>query len=501
MRADYLTRWQGNYRAGLHRLRTEGTVIERAWHDHAATVTATGHATISTGCLPSRHGITGNTFYDRLAGKSVRAVEDDSTALVGGAPDIGASPKYLLHSTIGDWLKEKSPESKVICASFKDRAAVLLGGQRADGVYWYDSKTGNFVTSNFYSQTLDPVVEAFNTSGVKDIWKDSIWAKVDSMVPYEGADTVAEENDGVHTYFPHSILPDGDTSQSAYFAGLWSTPFADDLVLRFCEELVTKERLGADSIPDLLGVSLSAADIIGHAYGPHSQEVEDYYRRLDEYLARFLRHLDKTVGKGSYVLVLTSDHGVCPFPEIEIARGNHQARRVLSHEFHDDVRDALRKAFPQRPEAEMLVEQVAGGFMVTDSLGLDASARVQVAAAIESIDYVSEVYLHAELAADTVESPVGRRFKNGFHPDRAPDLMVSFSEWVLISESAHGTTHGTPYRYDTDVPLIFFGRAIAHRDEAVRTVDIAPTLAAILGVEAPPDVDGRALRPASSSAP
>jgi predicted AlkP superfamily pyrophosphatase or phosphodiesterase len=501
MRADYLTRWQGHFTGGLHRMITEGALFTNAVHDHAATLTATGHATIATGCLPSQHGITGNKFWERDSVKSVGAVEDKLTMLVGGSAGTGASPKRLLRQSIGDWLKLQSPNSKVVSASLKDRAAVLLGGFKSDGVYWYDPTTGNFVSSTHYLETLPPSVTSFNNSGAKDSWTDSSWTKFDSLLPYQGLDSVPDENDGIHVTFPHAISPNGDTSRAKYYDGLWETPFADALLLQFGADLIVHNEMGVDSIADILMLSLSAADLIGHSYGPDSHEIQDYYLRLDKYFGEFLGVLDTVVGRNNYLIVMTSDHGACPFPSFEKSRGNDQGRRVLSKEYKHDVAAALTAEFPRYTHVESLLISVSGGFVIDTAAAQryavnDSTLTKRAAKAIESIPYVANVFTYHQLSAITSGNrPYERLFRNSFHPDRAPDLTVRLREWVYIMDSARGTTHGTPYHYDTGVPLLFFGATVrgGSNSSSVRTIDIPPTIAKMLGIAVPPDIDGKSL--------
>lgn len=501
MRTDYLTRWSEAYSAGVSRLLTNGAVFLNAHHDHAATVTATGHATISTGSIPAHHGIVGNSFYDRKSGTVVHSVHDDATTIVGKPSEGGSSPLRLLRSTMGDWLKEVSPQSKVYSLALKDRPAVLMGGRHSDGVYWYDDETGDFVTSTFYTESLPDWVSEFNRSGAKDIWRDSLWTKVKPTLAYQGEDIVEAEKGGANSAFPHRLVAESDPSDAHYYSGLYDSPFGDALLLRFSWKLFNSEQLGADDIPDLLMVSLSAADLVGHGYGPDSHEIEDYYLRLDGQLGAFLDSLDARVGAGNYLLVFTSDHGVCPLPELAVNQGMSDARRVPPAEFRSDVGNALLGTFADCYDAASLLKPYGSGFMVDSTIAFEcglsiAEVEYQAAAAIAELDYVADVFTFAQLqdtAAD--DRSHANLFRNTFHPERAFDLEVDFKEGVLMTSYPSGTSHGAAYHYDTDVPIIVFGAGIppGMYADSVRTVDIAPTIADVLRITPDSDVDGEVL--------
>lgn len=502
MRADYLTRWSDTYAGGLHRLLEHGAVFTDARHSHAATVTATGHATIATGTNPCKHGVVGNSFYDRAVGRDVHSVDDSTTTIVGGGGGPGASPHKLLRSTIGEWLKQESNESAVCAVSLKGRAAVMMGGHHPNACYWYDQGDGNFISSTYYMSRLPVWATAFNESGLKDTWRDTVWSRTDLGATYHSEDTVAAEAGGMKSSaFPHLVADPDDTSWTAYYGALYSTPFADAFLLRFCDQLLASEKLGADDSPDLLLVSLSAADLVGHAYGPQSLEVRDYYLRLDRQLGIFLDTLDARIGKGNYVFALTSDHGVCPLPELAVNQGMPTARRLMSKDFRDDVARALQAEFPECGRAESLLVRAGYGFVIDSSLarasGLAPDDAIRRASsALERLNYVADVFTHSQLSADTVDNrPFAELFRNSFYAPRQPDLLINFEEGVFLTSSRTGTTHGSPYHYDTDVPIVFYGAGVAPgvHDEPVLTVDIAPTMAALLHVQPEAGVDGTVL--------
>jgi predicted AlkP superfamily pyrophosphatase or phosphodiesterase len=274
------------------------------------------------------------------------------------------------------------------------------------------------------------------------------------------------------------------------------------MLLQFCSELVLHEQLGADAVPDVLFMSLSASDAIGHSFGPDSHEIQDYYLRLDKYLLPFLKMLDANVGAGKYLFVLTADHGVCPLPEVEAARGNTAARRIRSDIYQSDVRNAIARAFPNCQKPESLIAFLGPSIIINEPYAAACSlqtelTRFRIAAAVQRVGYVADVFTLDQLASDTADfRPCAQQFKNGFRADRSPDLFVNFYEWVLVTGSSFGTSHGTPYHYDTDVPLVFFGDGVEAEiyESQARTVDIAPTVTALLGFTSPSDLDGQVLR-------
>ena len=498
MRADYLSRWAPLYTKGLHRLLNEGAYFPHAMHAHAHTVTAAGHATIATGSYPSHHGIVGNSYYDRLSGRSISAVAETTAMTLGGSGGAGASPHNLLRTALGDWLKKMSPSSRVFSASLKDRAAVFPGGKGPDCAFWYDKKTGDFVTSTYYADALPEWTATFDNSGVKDLWRDSIWNKSAPADIYQFEDVVMAEEGGKNSDFPHKITTKSDPA--AYYNGLYSTPFADAYLLTFCRQLLHAEHLGEDAIPDLFMISLSAADLVGHDYGPHSNEIQDYYLRLDDQLGRFLDSLDALVGKGNYLFALSSDHGVCPLPELAVAMGLPDARRLMSNEFKADVKRVLARSFPVFENASELLKGVDGGFVVDTSIAAECGMTVteachKSAAALEKLEYVADVFTYDQLQSVEDTRPFAGLFRNSFHPDRSPDLVVNFKEGVLLTSSKYGTSHGTPYHYDTDVPIVFYGPGVVagQYDDTVYTVDLAPTMAALLKITPEKTIDGHAL--------
>ncbi|MBI5267160.1 MAG: alkaline phosphatase family protein [candidate division Zixibacteria bacterium] len=499
MRADYVTRFTPYFTGGLKRILSEGAVFDSASHEHANTETAVGHATLSTGCFPSHHGIVGNEFYDRLHDQIVYAVEDTTTRLLRttSAPlkrddSLGSSAHYLLRSSIANWVAQADKHNRVFSISLKDRSAILMAGQsaqentRADAVYWWDRKTGDFVTSTAYAQALPEWVNRFNRSGARDNWRDSVWNRIGDTTQYDaiGPDSVALENDGIHTAFPHRFTT--ERGNRSYYDALYYTPYADQLLIGFARELIRKEKPGKGKGFDLLMISCSAADAVGHSFGPMSQEIFDHYLRLDKCLDTLIRTLDSALGRDNYVIALSSDHGCANLPPVEnrISVRDYQAAvlGVAKEAMASSLLDFRRDSVISFLGSDLIIRR--NRLAPIDS----ANESLLIRALTWSLDKLP--FVLKEESAETI-----RMLDNNFYPGRMPDISVILKENLLLTSSTTGTGHGTPYWYDRHVPLAFWGVHIKpqHLTYRVRTVDMAPTLADLIGIAQPDSVDGVSL--------
>ena len=506
MRADYLERYADLYRGGLSRFRREGAWFTQAHLQHALSYTAPGHASVATGSDPARHGIIANNWFDRASGTEMYAAEDPQVRpVLTGASAVtlpGRSPRQLEGPALGDWLKGQVPAARVFSVALKDRAAVLMGGQAPDRAYWYSVEVSGYVSSSWYAGGTPPPVwvAEFNASGAAMERFVAGWTRVRDSSAYlrSGPDHVEAEADGQHTSFPH-LFDDGTPAARVAFAkGLLTTPFGDELTLRFARKLISAEQLGADDTPDLLMISCSSADYIGHAYGPFSHEIEDYYLRLDGWLGELLTELDEHVGKDSYVLALTADHGALPLPEEARLRGHSSARRVPAAEYRAKARAAISTALTQLglPPQTLLHLGEDGVWLAPVAGQPPAEVHTAVAQALRGLDFVADTFTAAELAGPRDDSrPFHANYRRSYFAGRSPDVQLRFKQWHLVDAQARGTSHGSPYEYDTHVPVLFFGagvRAGVH-EQRVGTTDVAPTLAELLGVTVPAAIDGRSL--------
>jgi predicted AlkP superfamily pyrophosphatase or phosphodiesterase len=478
-RYDYLTRFRGEYSGGLNRLLTKGAVFTNAEYEHFPTVTAVGHSTFLTGATPSISGIIGNDWYDRASGKNVTSVTDDTVKLVGGRTDAGASPRRMLVSTVGDELKiANDGKSRVIGISFKDRSSVLPAGHMADGAFWFEAKTANVVSSTYYFPDLPGWVKDFNSSKPADKYLGAVW----NLAPYSD-----------------KTIKMAATPSEKYYDDLKATPFGNELIESFAERAITAEQLGKRDTTDVLAVSFSSNDYVGHDTGPDSPEVHAMCVLTDQLLDKFFRFVDGQVGIENVLVVVSADHGVVSRPEVTAARkmpGGRMPARVIQ----DAVQAGLTEKFG---EGKWIISPSEHSLYLNRELmhQKKLDERIVERAAMEVvrvIPHVARVYTREQLAnGQAMEDEVGRRVMNGYNTQRGADLvMVLEPYWIYPSRDPRQvTTHGTPYTYDAHVPVIFMGPNIkaGRYNRKVAVNDIAPTLATILDVATPSGSVGRVL--------
>ncbi len=484
-RADYLERFRPLLRFGLDRLLRESIVFADVRHDHAWTKTAPGHATLATGVHPSRHGIVSNEWYDRELGKVVDSDEDDRW-------DDDRSPHHLLVPTLADRMKELWPDAKVFGASGKSRGAILPAGRSADRAFWLDDETGRFLTSTYYGATEPAWLEAFHRDSFLDRRFGAPWEPLPEAVAAGAAYGIEPLDRGLaFPPLPRAIGRASVHPDEFYYEDVYWTPFIDRFLLEFAQTLLVEERLGADAYPDFLSLSFSALDLVGHAYGPDSIELLDTLLRLDRVLGELLDFVHEHVGLENTLVSLSADHGVSPVPEISIARG-YAARRFGLEE----------RLCVQSTDSRLDRELGAAGWFLDDfrldpeavaAAGLSqAEAEAAAARLIEQCPGVERAWTATELtSAGGADDPMRRLHRNNFYPGRSPDLLVQFEAWS-VNRTDNTTTHGSPYPYDTRVPWLLRlpSGAGATVDEPALTVDVAPTLAALLRIEMPGELDG-----------
>ena len=494
MRADYLERFAHRYTGGLKKLVSEGQVFTNAHQDHAITATSPGHAAISTGTYPRKSGIVSNSWWDKESWRGVYSVEDE-VPLLGINGEAGRSPANLQRSTIGDWLKESYPGSKVYAVGLKDRATILMAGHKADAAYWYYAPLGYYVTSEYYHKRRYPAwLMDFNAQNLPLAYWEQEWEHARPADSYTASreDPYPHEHDGEHTAFPHEVP--GDSLR--HLAEFRYVPFSDGLTFKLAETLIAEEDLGKDNEPDLLFIAASAADYIGHRFGPYSHEIEDYYIRLDEYLQELMEFLGSTIDKGRVLVVLTSDHGVLPLPE-ELNRRSIDSKRVNERKELAPIVQSVLNAYKINTVKASFVNGITIQFdkaQITPAL--EREIFEAMADAIRDHPDVVDAYTIYELAgADSLHRNKGDQFRKSYFPGRTSDITVQWRSNVLVSEYARGTTHLSPYDYDTHIPLIFWGKEFqpAQSNQYTRAVDIAPTLAEILKIPVPVGVDGKKL--------
>lgn len=454
-RYDYLTKFNAQFTGGFRRLLDRGAVFTNAYYDHMPTVTAVGHSIVLSGAMPSSSGVVGNEWYDRDSGEQITSVSDDKVQQLGAPAKRGASPHRLLVSTVGDELKMSGrAHSKVVSLSIKDRSAIMPGGHMADGAYWFDKPSGNFVSSTWYFKELPAWVAAFNEKKAIDQWKGDLgYARMAETLP------------------------------------------GNDMVELFAEAAIEGENLGRDTGTDLLSMSFSANDTIGHAKGPDSPEAKAITLHTDKVLARFFDYLDKRVGLSNVMVVLSADHGVAPLPEL-MAERKMPGGRIPESTVLKAVTSALNARYG---EAKWVLGKSGPSPYLDHKLiaasKLDLEEVQQTAAqAVRDLPHIARVFTREELRRGLAQNDmIGRRVQNGFFYQRASDLVIVPEPYWLFEKA--GTSHGTPWNYDAHVPVIFMGPGIkaAKYNERVEVNDIAPTLSTILEVETPSGSAGRVL--------
>lgn len=479
-RYDYTIRFRADYHSGLARLLDHGAVFADARYIHIPTVTAIGHSTFLSGATPSVSGIVGNEWFDRSSNRTVTSVSDPATLLLGGSPGVkGSSPHRLLVSTVGDELKMAGRSRKVIGISIKDRGSILPSGHMADAAYWFDNDSSHFVSSNYYMKELPPWINQINQQGPIRKYLGVTWSPVDAR---PGDKPFCTMTAGAEVRFCGSIE---------------ATPFGNELLEDFAEKAIENEGLGTHEGTDVLTLSLSSNDYVGHAVGPDDPEVRDISIRTDRLIGKLLDFIDAKIGAGNTLVVFTADHGVAPVPEVNQAR-KMPGGRLDSAAISQAIGNALSAKFGK------------GDWFVADSYGYfylnyetikknnaDAVEVRRVAAeAARAIPHIARAYTSDELLRGEAAASgdfVGRAAQLGFYGPRSGDLVVIPEPYYMFS--SQGTTHAAPFGYDNHVPLIFFGPGIRPGAyyQAVTVNDVAPTLAAILEVETPSGSVGKIL--------
>src|SRR6266496_2807543 len=481
LRPDYLDRYRPQLKSGLAMLLKQGAVFTEAYHDHAVTETAPGHATILSGRWPAHTGIIRN-----FAG-----VQDSTTSLIG-VTGIGASPARFRGTELFDWLKAAEPAARALSVSGKDRGAILPIGRAKEQVYWYVG--GVFTTSRYYADSLPLWVRVFNGERVPFRAAGTQWTLFLPERDYPEPDSVPYENQGRDIVFPHRLPTDSGQAALAFIA----TPTMDSLTLAFALEGVRALQLGSRGATDLLAVSLSTTDYVGHAYGPDSREIHDQVVRLDRYLGRFLEQLFVRYGRNNVLVVLTADHGVTPYPERARALGHPGAVRVIP----DTIIQSVNAALDQRAGGGDWLQFESGMLLLSDRPKLVAhdvnadSVVADVATRLRALAGVAHVDRPADLTAKDTADPVLRRWMHQVPPDGGVELVVTLKPYSIWSyPNLPIATHGQPTELDAHVPLILWGPGIRRGvyGGRVNTVDIAPTLARLLDLTPAEPLDGRVL--------
>ena len=480
LREDYLEKWQSQFTGGLKQLVEGGAFFTNGYQDHAITETAPGHASVMSGRFPRSTGITRN----------IAGVNNDPNAPLIGVNGLSASPFRFRGTTLTDWLTAANARTRALSISVKDRAAILPIGRSRQQVYWYVGNT--FTTSKYYADSLPDWVKAFDARRMPEHFAGKVWNLLLPPASYPEPDSVPIENQGRGFLFPKN-LP-SDSAQAAAF--LPATPFMDEVLAALALDGLERLGLGRGPQTDILAVSFSPTDYIGHAFGPDSREIHDQILRLDRTLGRFLDSLYRLRDRSRVIVALTADHGVTPLPELSQQRYSPAPLRV-------NVRPAVvaARGVLSRAGADTLAVELESGALIIDPGKPGVTAALSNAAAdsfVVTARRIPGVLLaerYAVLATrDLGKDAIARRWVQMFPPDVPVQAVITLTRGSYWDPFPI-VLHGTPHDDDAHVPIIFFGAPFkpGRYAQFVRTVDIAPTLAQALGVAPTEPLDGRVL--------
>jgi len=502
--ANLFEQYRADFTGGLGRLAREGVVYPSGYQSHGMTETCPGHSTLLTGKSPNKTGIVANDFYDLAAGQKTYCLSDPSVTLAHDSAAKGVSPRLLLATTYGDWLKAGSPASRVYAVSGKDRGAIAMAGHQADGVFWLQQGFGftTWVAPGQDAKARLAPVAALNAKLAAGVGKEPAWT-------YAYRACAAKEGDfitGDRAWRAALPLPRPDTPADAA-RDLATSPYTDRVTLEAAETLRDDFKLGDGAATDVLTISLSGTDFIGHRFGARGPEMCDQLLRLDARLGRFLDSLDKV--KGQVLVVLAADHGGSDFPE-RLAQQGYDAGRVPGGPWLKALNAELRAQLAL--DHDPLVQ--AGGIESLYVVGVDGKApppadRARVtAAALAILARRTEVFQAYDAVALATQAPpprgtppneysVAERMRRSAYPGRVGDILVAFQPYQTLAAAGltYVASHGSPWDYDRRVPIMFWWKGAGGRERVlpIETVDIAPTIAAVTGVAAPADLDGRCL--------
>ena len=514
LRADLLNRYQAGFgKDGFRYLMKKGVVYTNAQYQYANTETIVGHATLATGTFPSQHGMIGNVWFDREAGELAYNIEDADAPLLPSrvessegeqvdpaqklARTKGRSPSVLLAPTFGDALAAyNGGRSKIFGVSGKDRSAVAMAGKTGKA-FWYSTDTGDFITSKYYYDEYPDWVQNWNGQGQAEKYAGTKWQLSSEISTY----LLAEQDDrpyemdlkGFGRTFPH---PFGEGGNKLLFTQIMASPIGDQLLLDFSKALIINEQLGRDTVPDYLSVSFSGVDVINHFFGPSSLENEEIVRQLDPTLAELIKFIDKNVGLKHTLIVLSADHGIADMPEYMTELG-YAAGRLVPDEIVATANQVGKQLgidevvrFFYRPYIYLNEEKIAAA-------KLDHAQVAQtIAAALTDFEGINLAVSTKSLATQK-GNPLLKQVRRNQHVTRSGDIyVIQEPYWFLFDEGPIPSMHGSPWRYDTHVPIIFSGPGINAQtvSRLVHPVDVAPTIAAFLGMTPPATAQGQPLK-------
>ncbi len=505
MRWDFLYRYYSRYgNTGFKRLLNNGFSCENTFVPYTPTVTAAGHTCIYTGSVPAIDGIVGNDWYDKLLQKKMYCTEDNTVTTIGNDGKNGKqSPHNLLVTTIGDELRLATNfRSKVIGIALKDRGSILPAGHSANAAYWYDVSTGNWITSSYYTSALPQWVTDFNTKKIVDKYYEKGWNTLYPISSY--TQSTADEKDyenkpfgAEQTKFPYSLKQfEGKNYQTVA-----TTPYGNSMTLEMAKAALSNEQLGKGSETDMLCVSFSSTDYVGHSFGPNSVETEDTYLRLDKDLGDFLTYLDTKVGIGQYTVFLSADHGVAHIPGF-MKENKLPAGLFNTGDLVKELNGKLQESFGlEKITAGINDYQIYLNHSLLDSAKADEKAITKwIVKFVQQNDAVTQVFALKDIAATPLNAKMKEMLTNGYYPTRSGDIQIVLKSGYIESYGSGktGTTHGIWAPYDSHIPCLFYGWGIkqGHTNRETYMTDIAATITAMLHVQMPSGCVGKVVEEA-----
>ena len=502
LRYDYMERFHKQFSDGGFKLLTDhGAFMTFARYNYYPTITGPGHASFLSGGTPSMHGIIANDWFDKRTGQPVYCCADSSVEGVGtNAAEGKRSPRNFIGANFADEFRLRF-QSKVVSLSMKDRGAIFPGGKKPTGAFWFEAATGNFISSTYYGKTLPDWVQKFNDRHRAAQFIGQKWTRLLDEKEYQWPDDQAGEgiSEGeAKPMFDHTI----SESKAEGYESIMPTPYGNQILLELAEAAMEGEHLGTGPQPDLLCVSFSSVDYCGHKYGPYSQEMQDIVLRLDRQLEELFTYFGKAVGPQNFVLVLTADHGVAPTPEFAAAEGL-DGQRVDPNPLMSDLVAKLDEKFGPGKYLMTLpnkrVPRVFEGNLYFNMPTLQEK-QIQPETLVSfirewalSTGKIQAVYGREQLLDGRAPGLLGERVLNGYNAERSGDVVLVFKPYIIPGAGNFGTTHGSPYAYDSHIPVFFYGSAFKpgrYADEFYIT-DIVPTLSAALHLQEPPGNMGK----------
>ncbi|MEO8149812.1 MAG: alkaline phosphatase PafA [Bacteroidia bacterium] len=499
MKYDYVFRyWDKLGNGGFKRLMNEGMFCKETHYNYVPTYTGPGHSSIYTGTTPATHGIVSNDWFVRDSSKTIYCTEDKSVKTVGANDSLGwMSPRNLLTTTIGDELKISNTfKSKVIGVALKDRSSILPAGHSANAAYWWDGITGDWITSTYYMTTLPKWVSDFNTQKLAEKYFSQGWNTLLPINQYTESTADNSSYEGLFRgektpVFPHNIADSNSIDALRY------TPWGNTLTRVFAEAAIDGEELGKDSITDMLTVSFSSTDYVGHKYGTHAIETEDVYLKLDKDLEEFLNFLDKKIGNQNILLFLTADHAAIPNPvflaDHKIPAGYFDSKPMI---------DSLKKTFIKYyADSNLFATFDNDQIYLNRKLALEKNIDLKllqnnVAEFCAGFQGVHNTLTASQLNEMEYTKGVNHLVQMGYNRKRSGDVIIELEPGLIEWLGKTGTTHGSPYTYDTHVPLWFYGGLIKNgtTSESIEITDIAATVSNLLNIEAPNGCNGKPIQ-------